>query len=231
MKYLIVNGDDFGASSGVTRGILEAHRDGILTSTSMMVDVPGSEEAADLSRDWPGLSVGLHVAFTNEAEKAVIDFDDADACRRGLERQFARFVDLIGHPPTHLDSHHNVHRDPRLRPHFLALSEQHGLPLREHSPARYFSNFYGQWDGQTHLEQISVENLLRMLETEARPGVTELSCHPGYVDPEVPSLYSVEREAELRTLCDPAVRRFLEMRDIHLISFADLPAVLAPATG
>ena len=37
MKYLIVNADDFGASPGITRGILEAHADGILTSTSMMV--------------------------------------------------------------------------------------------------------------------------------------------------------------------------------------------------
>ncbi|PYR01516.1 MAG: hypothetical protein DMF97_07400, partial [Acidobacteria bacterium] len=35
MKYLIVNADDFGASSGINRGILEAHQRGILTSTSL----------------------------------------------------------------------------------------------------------------------------------------------------------------------------------------------------
>ena len=46
MKYLIVNGDDFGAGHGINRGIIEAHRDGILTSTSFMVDMPGAEEAA-----------------------------------------------------------------------------------------------------------------------------------------------------------------------------------------
>ena len=40
MKYLIVNGDDFGASRGINRGILEAHQDGILTSTSLFVDRP-----------------------------------------------------------------------------------------------------------------------------------------------------------------------------------------------
>ena len=231
MKYLICNGDDFGASRGVTRGILEAHRDGILTSTSMMVDMPDGERAADESRKYPRLSVGLHVAFTNEQEKPVVDFGDADACRREIDRQFARFVRLMGRPPTHLDSHHNVHRDPRVLPHFLALVERHDLPLRGHSPARYFPSFYGQWDGQTHLEQISVENLMRMLEIEARPGVTELSCHPGYVDSAVPSLYSIEREVELRTLCDARLRQFLDQRGVELIGFAELPNVLAPAAA
>ena len=48
-RYLIVNGDDFGISSGVSRGILEAHRLGILTSTSLMVERPAAEEAARLA--------------------------------------------------------------------------------------------------------------------------------------------------------------------------------------
>jgi len=46
MKYLIVNGDDFGASHGINRGIIEAHQQGILTSTSLLVSTPWSEEAA-----------------------------------------------------------------------------------------------------------------------------------------------------------------------------------------
>ena len=50
MKYLIVNGDDFGLSPGVNRGICEAHQDGILTSASLLVDTPWSEEAARLGR-------------------------------------------------------------------------------------------------------------------------------------------------------------------------------------
>jgi hypothetical protein len=53
MKYLIVNGDDFGASQGINRGILEAHRDGILTSASLFVDRPGSAEAAELAHATP----------------------------------------------------------------------------------------------------------------------------------------------------------------------------------
>jgi len=63
MRALIVNADDFGASPGITRGILEAHTHGILTSTSMMVDTPWSAEAAALSGAAPELSVGLHVVL------------------------------------------------------------------------------------------------------------------------------------------------------------------------
>jgi predicted glycoside hydrolase/deacetylase ChbG (UPF0249 family) len=46
MKYCIVNGDDFGASRGINRGIVEAHCHGVLTSTSLMVNMPATEEAA-----------------------------------------------------------------------------------------------------------------------------------------------------------------------------------------
>jgi predicted glycoside hydrolase/deacetylase ChbG (UPF0249 family) len=213
MKYLIVNGDDYGASPGISRGVVEAHRRGILTSTSLMVDGPASEEAARLSRDLPHLSIGLHVDLAGRT--------GADDCRAELQRQFRRFQELTGRLPTHLDSHHNVHRDPRLLPHFLDLARRHRLPLREHSPVRYFPNFYGRWDGMTHPEQVSVASLVRMLETEVAEGCTELSCHPGYVDPGFASGYAAEREAELRTLCDPALRAVLTGLQIRLITFRD----------
>src|SRR3954468_13186968 len=202
-RYLIVNGDDFGASRGINRGIIEAHSRGILTSTSLLVDSPSSGEAAELARNHSQLGIGLHIDLRKGMdERPEIVHDE-------LRRQFLRFEKLTGRPPTHLDSHHNVQRRPDLLPCFRKFAEQTGLPLREHSHVRYFSQFYGQWGGEQHLEQISVGTLLRMLETELQEGVTELSCHPGYVDGDFQTGYSVEREAELRTLCDPAVRRFL----------------------
>jgi len=127
----------------------------------------------------------------------------------------------MGHPPTHLDSHHNTHRDGRALPHFLELAGRYGLPLREHSGVRYFSKFYGQWAGITHLEQISAESLAGMLATEIGRGVTELSCHPGYVDEDASTRYALEREAELRALCDPLMRRVLAEQSIHLMSYLD----------
>ncbi len=222
MKYLIVNGDDFGASHGINRGIIEAHRQGILTSTSLLVTMRWSEEAARLSCAAPGLSVGLHVDLQSRGRKPAVDRLDTASWHDELDRQCRRFEELMGRAPTHLDSHHNVHRDPQLLPRFLAAARRYGVPLREHSPVRYLSKFYGQWGGRPHLEQISVDSMLRMLRADIQDGVTELSCHPGYVDPDSRSSYSIERETELRTLCAPSIRRALAEQQIQLVGFRDL---------
>jgi predicted glycoside hydrolase/deacetylase ChbG (UPF0249 family) len=224
-KICIINGDDFGASSGVNRGIIEAHRDGILTSASLMINMPGAEEAAELSAANPDLSVGLHVNFTNEGDP-VIDVADIDAARAELDRQYQLFLDRMGRPPTHIDSHHNVHRWPDLAPLFLELAERHGLLLREHSPVRYFSTFYGQWDGESHPEHISPERLVSVLETEISPGFTELACHPGYVTDEFRSGYAVEREIELSSLCSTMVKQRIAELSIELVNYSQARGML-----
>jgi predicted glycoside hydrolase/deacetylase ChbG (UPF0249 family) len=225
MKYLIVNGDDFGASTGINRGILNAHREGILTSASLMVNMPAAREAALLSRETPEVSVGLHVNFTNEDASPVVALADSDACREELQRQFNQFGELMGRLPTHVDSHHHVHRRANLLPLFLDIASRYRVPLREHSAVRYFGNFYGQWDGETHPEWISPENVCRLIDANLQEGVTEMGCHPGYVDATFQSVYLAEREVELRTLCHPMVREFLTLRDIALISFRDFAQV------
>ena len=231
MRCLIVNGDDFGASRGVNRGILDAHRRGILTSASLMVNMPGSEEAALLAGGAPELSVGIHLNLTNEDGPPVVDLDNSRACRHELDGQIERFRELLGRLPTHVDSHHNVHRRPLLRPLFVDLAGRYGLPLREHSAVRYFSSFYGQWGGETHLEQLSPETLQRMLREEIGDGVTELACHPGFLDPGFQSVYAIEREAELRTLCDPTLRQTLRELGFRLIGYRELPALTGAPTA
>ena len=222
MRWLIVNGDDFGASRGINRGIAEAHARGILTSTSLLVDRPASEDAAALARDHPNLSVGLHL----ELDAAGLERAAAEC-----ERQLARFLKLTGETPTHLDSHHDVHRDPGILPHVLAQAGRERVPVRGHSGARHLGKFYGQWGGRTHPEQIGVEGLLRLLDTEVQDGVTELSCHPGHVEPEFRSSYVAEREVEVRTLCDARVRDGIRAREIQLIGFRDLPGLAVPVAA
>ena len=219
MKCIVVNGDDLGASPGVNRGIAQAHRCGMLTSASLMVNMPASQAGARLVRELPGLSVGLHVNLTDASGRPLVDFETGERCGTVLREQLRSFGKLVGRPPTHLDAHHNAHRNPRLLPYFLEAACRHELPLREHSPVRYFSRFYGQWAGETHLEQISVQGLMYLVESEIPAGATELGCHPGYCDPQLRSSYRMEREAELRTLCDPAVRAFLSARRIRLVNF------------
>ena len=217
MKWLIVTGDDFGASPGINSGIIQAHRNGILTSASLLVNRRASAEAAVLGRAYRTLSLGLHL----ELELARVPHNGGGQ----FERQLARFQELAGALPTHLDSHHDTHHDPRILPHLLAWAGSAGVAVRGHASIRQLRKFYGRWNRKSHLEQIRVEGLLRLLDTELTEGITELTCHPGYVDEALRSSYSAEREVELQTLCDGRVRQAIVERDISLIGFRELPSL------
>src|SRR5213594_3802962 len=67
MRRLIVNADDFGLTSGVNRGILEAHARGIVTSATLMACGRKFQEAASLAAQAPNLSVGCHVVLVDGA--------------------------------------------------------------------------------------------------------------------------------------------------------------------
>jgi len=216
MKSLIVNGDDFGASRGINRGVIEANEKGILTSASMMVDRSASEEAARLGARLPTLGVGLHVVLPRPAAPAEAEGE--------VQRQLERFIELSGQMPTHIDSHHHVHRDPGLLPAFLAVAERRRLPLRDHCGVHHISTFYGQWNGETHLEHVSPNAMRRIVSSELEEGFNELCCHPGYVNSDLDSSYSRERQTELETLCDPEIAALLGEAEIPLVSFREVPA-------
>src|SRR5512140_3255693 len=63
VRRLIVNADDFGASASVNEAVIGAHREGILTTASLMVNEPGYAEAVQLATANPRLGVGLHLTF------------------------------------------------------------------------------------------------------------------------------------------------------------------------
>jgi chitin disaccharide deacetylase len=88
---------------------MDAHQHGILTSASLLVKTPGAEQAVALAAAFPGLSLGLPVDLRNELEETPVS---PGGVRESLRWQFRRFEELVGRPPTHLDSHHNVHRGP-----------------------------------------------------------------------------------------------------------------------
>jgi hopanoid biosynthesis associated protein HpnK len=62
-RRLIVNADDFGRSASINQAVIRAHREGILTTTSLMVSEPAFEEAVALARENPTLGVGLHLTL------------------------------------------------------------------------------------------------------------------------------------------------------------------------
>ena len=223
-RLLVVTADDLGASAGINRGILDCFDHGIVTGASLMVDMPAAAAAAASARSRPDLSVGLHVALTGrDWDSYRIPPDDAGAVRSELSRQLERFRELTGSLPTHIDSHHHVHRDPRLAPHFVALAEAAGVHLRDHGGARYFGGFYGQWaDGSTHLDLVSADRLIELLSAETGPGLTEFGLHPGYPETSFDSSYALERAAEARALQDPRVADAIQRLGIRLVTFRDV---------
>jgi predicted glycoside hydrolase/deacetylase ChbG (UPF0249 family) len=223
-----VNADDFGLSQGVNRGVIEAHRHGIVTSASLMVRWPAAPLAARASESVPSLGVGLHVDLGEWYYEdggwlpryEVVDTADADAVGIELGEQLDAFLRLMGRPPTHLDSHQHVHRDPVVRRALVEMGDRLNVPVRMVSAdVKYCGDFYGQ-DGRgfPNPEAITVDSLVRII--AALPeGVTELACHAGY-GAGLETTYAAEREVEVRALCDPIVRAAVEASSVSLISFA-----------
>jgi predicted glycoside hydrolase/deacetylase ChbG (UPF0249 family) len=223
---LIVNADDFGRSSGINHGIATAHEHGVVTSASLMVRWPAAAAAADYARDRSGFSVGLHLdlgerAFDGDGWQPVYDVE-ADEPEVEVRRQLARFRELVGRGPTHIDSHQHVHREEPLASIVRAVGSEFHVPVRSASPEiRYCGEFYGQTgQGEPLPEAVTVGALLAII-ASLPAGTTELGCHPG--EPfDLESTYREERRREIEALCDPRVRAAISAEAIELCSFSDL---------
>jgi predicted glycoside hydrolase/deacetylase ChbG (UPF0249 family) len=150
---LVVNADDYGLTEGVSRAILHAHAEGVVTSTSVLALAPGFAASVAWLDDAPGLGRGAHLAAVGEdppllsarevptlvdrrgrmwsswrvflprAAAGRIDPDD-------LRREFAAQLDAIegaGVAIDHLDTHQNIHLWPMVADVVLALGEQRGV--------------------------------------------------------------------------------------------------------
>mgnify|MGYP001312275283 CR=1 FL=1 len=204
-KYLVINADDFGASAGINRGILECHRHGVVTSTSLMVNGWAAAEAAAMSRDCPGLGVGLHWDVWGEQEDEYgFDIGNIRAVRDEFTRQLDEFYRLMGRNPTHVDSHRHAHLRGEALAVFRELAEALGVPLRYDGSVCCVSSFYAQWEWKvTNLEYVGVPFLQRLLHEEVYEGWTEILCHPGFVSPDFTSVYLKERKRN----CAPSPTR------------------------
>lgn len=236
-RVLIVNADDFGRSPGVNRGVIRAHEHGVVTSASLMVRWPAAEEAAAYARGG-SLSVGLHLDLGEweyrdgkwQQRYQVLPKPTADTVAEEIGRQLELLEQLIGRPPTHLDSHQHVHREEPVRSALLRVGDQLGVPVRGITPGvAYSGSFYGQnAEGTPVPDAIAVESLVKAIET-LPPGITELGCHPA-AEIDHDSSYDRERVQELETLCDPRVLAAIDRCGITLRSFAE-PTAPPPFNG
>jgi predicted glycoside hydrolase/deacetylase ChbG (UPF0249 family) len=130
---LIVNADDFGQSPGISRGIVRAHREGVVTSTSVLGNCEDLAGARALLAEAPGLGVGVHLALvggrpvSDPARVPTLVGPDGAFPRRAqdffaswmrgaveisdIEREFDAQVSRLvstGLRPDHLDTHRHL---------------------------------------------------------------------------------------------------------------------------
>jgi predicted glycoside hydrolase/deacetylase ChbG (UPF0249 family) len=137
-KQLVVNADDFGFTPDVNAGIVEAHRRGILTATTLMANGEAFDDAVRLARKTPSLDVGCHLVLIQGrslltgrplpgtltellkalARRELAIYDELDAQIRHIERAGIR--------PTHLDTHKHTHLAPPVLDAVARLAREHG---------------------------------------------------------------------------------------------------------
>ena len=152
-KLLIVNADDYGLTDAVSRGILKAHEQGIVTSTSVLALAPGFATSGPRLTDVGTIGVGVHLAAVGEdppllsaseiptlvdgrgrlasswrvfLQRAVRGRIDPDDVRREFAAQIER-VRQLGVTIDHLDTHQHLHLWPLVRDVVLDLAATNGI--------------------------------------------------------------------------------------------------------
>jgi predicted glycoside hydrolase/deacetylase ChbG (UPF0249 family) len=153
MRQLIVNADDFGLTEQVSRGILDAHREGIVTSTTLMANGRGFDAAVSIGRREYGLGIGVHLNLTEGLPVSPAANISTLVNRQGrlhlnprrllqgimtrqvnlaevemeLWRQITKVLaaDIL---PTHLDGHKHVHILPGVGDIVIRLAQEFSIP-------------------------------------------------------------------------------------------------------
>jgi predicted glycoside hydrolase/deacetylase ChbG (UPF0249 family) len=247
-RTLIVNADDFGLTRGVSRGILEAGANGIVTSTTLIVNRPVEAALVDELKA-SELGVGLHMNLTLGAPvanpKRVPSLVDAegrfvrdareaakraskDEARIELGTQIDEFRKIMGRFPTHLDTHHHIGRHEPILELVLDFARAIKVPLRSQDDGvraaarrltlRTPDHFMGESGPDPYW---SAERVLEHL-ASLPGGVTEFMTHPGYFDDDLAySRYGKQRETELAGLTDPRAREAVAQEGIRLAHFGN----------
>lgn len=195
MRRLIVNADDFGLTLGVNRGILDGHTRGIVTSSTLMASGVAFENAVELARQTPSLSIGCHVllvdasplldlsrvsslAFENNGSPKFRDSIVRFAClaiagRLDEEQIEAEIIAQIrklqaaGIQVSHLDSHKHTHMFPVVFRPMLRAAKTCGVKAVRNPFEPLLFNKSRNWKRQFQL------GVLRSFRTRFRQALTQ----------------------------------------------------------
>ncbi len=250
LRRLIINADDFGFTHGVNEGILEAHREGVLTSATLMANGAAFEHAVQVAAGNPTLDVGCHLTLIGGVSllppfgrlpstvpqlvktlvmgRLLIYEELAAQVRKILE---------AGIIPTHLDSHKHTHVLPPVLEAVARLSEEFRIPwvrrpldvpllkaLHHHALERHHCRATDHFAGRSMTGRFGTEELVGLIR-RLPIGTTEFMCHPGYCTPDLQAAHTrlkQSRERELKALTAPETRRALNEAQVQLVSFREL---------
>ena len=251
IKRMILNSDDFGITEGVTIGTIHAHVDGVLTSTTCMMNMPFAEFALNLAKDYPDLGVGIHLVFTAgrplidgaksftdehgnfrklgtytaTAENGLTNFvseADPDELYAEWKAQIEKFIQIAGKKPTHIDSHHHSHLFPNHQEVSIRLAKEYDLPMRQDTQIIDHYEFV-RCDGAFYGTTLTNSDLIDIMKNNDDE-ILEIMCHPGYVDQRMMDIsgYSIPRATEMAIIRSEEVKQFVKDNNIELITYADL---------
>ncbi|MEZ5399737.1 MAG: ChbG/HpnK family deacetylase [Bryobacteraceae bacterium] len=247
LKKLIVNADDFGFTHDVNDGIVEAHRSGILTSTTIMAVGAAFDHAVSLARRNPSLGVGVHLVLVGEPgfPQTPARLLVALAARRldvdALVEEQIRRVLAAGVRATHLDSHKHTHLVPAVLSAVARAAERHGIRwVRRTLPMEFPVPGLAPWSARVlarhgcrmvdrflgfretgRFDSAALASIIRRLPG----GVSEFMCHPGHCGTELQAARTrlkQSRQRELTALVSPEVRDAVAAAGVRLASYADL---------
>jgi chitin disaccharide deacetylase len=140
-RRLIVNADDFGFTRDVNEGIVEAHREGILTATTIMANGDAFEHAVALARETPSLDLGCHLVLVQGRSVAdpskELPATVGELAKALLRRRIPVYDELLaqvrkivraGIRPTHLDTHKHTHLLPPVLDALARLAREFRIP-------------------------------------------------------------------------------------------------------
>jgi len=134
VRQLIVNADDFGFTRDVNAGIVEAHRKGILTATTLMGTGAAFEDAVRLAKETPTLDIGCHLVLVGEDPFPMTVAKLVPAVMFGRIQIYEAFAAQVrrildsGIAPTHLDTHKHTHLLPQVLDAVARISEDFRIP-------------------------------------------------------------------------------------------------------
>lgn len=239
---LILNADDFGYSRGINFGIVDAFNMGILTSTTLMMNMPGTQHAIDLWKQYPNMAVGLHLNFSlgQPLTKGLsLTKEDGDMIKPDLlspehvyiekqikdeiKAQFDAFVTKTGRTPDHIDSHlFSTDKVSQIKKVAIEFAQKNNLPLRNHDINEFkhvtFIN-HRNYNSTPNLNYI-IDNFDSISEYE----FVEIMTHPGYIDQYLMdnSSYNIQRAGELKFLLDKTTKDFFETKGVTLSNYQQI---------